>query len=555
MSFRDAGLPGRAPHVRSTLAALTLFALLGAACGSTKGAATGPDQDALKSATSTATAAASDAAKAASDATKAATDDAKAARIQVFALSDFHGWLHPLEPRAFAKYYGGIANFGGQLRHKEKATPESSLILDNGDMFTGPTESTFLRGEPVIEAYNALGVAAVNIANHEFDFGLEILRARIAEAKFPFLGANIVEAGTNKPVDFAKPYVIVERQGVKVAIIGLAFADTPKTTFAKHVRGLEFQPYAPTLKRVVPEVRAQGAEVVVVLFHDVVDVIEKTMREVGDLGIQAIVAGQNHRKEQAVVGGTPIVNPGPFGRSYVRFDIEVDRATRKVSSVKHEIVDITGDVGAPAFPPSPELVAIAESARQRVKQSGEVLGRLAKPLPVGSFADTPLGHFVVDAWLTALPDVDVAICNHGALRQPLPSGPVTAGDLISVLPFENNLYVVEITGKQLISQLAIDSPIVGGITWTYKEGKDGARTVVSVVDRVGKPLDPNKKYRVAINDFMYTGGDGFQFRDLDGAPEDTGMSWRQPVIRLLRQNEAGARKTEPQSSARAKHVH
>lgn len=554
MSFRDAG-PGGTPHVRSTLATLTSIALLAAACGSTTKSATGPDQGALKSATSTAAAAetAADAATS-TDAAKAA-DDAKTARIQVFALSDFHGWLHPLEPRAFAKYYGGIANFGGQLKFKEKATAESSLILDNGDMWTGPTESTFLRGEPVIQAYNALGVAAVNIANHEFDFGLEILRARISEAKFPFLGANIVEAGTNKPVDFAKPYIIVDRSGVKVAVIGLAFADTPKTTFAKHVRGLEFQPYAPTLKRVVPEVRAQGAEVVVVLFHDVVDVIEKTLREVGDLGIQAVVAGQNHRKEQTMVGATPVVNPGPFGRSYVRFDIEVDRATRKVGAVKHEIVDISGDVGAPAFPPSPELVAIVEGARQRVKGSSELLGRLSKPLPVGSFADTPLGHFIVDTWLASLPDVDIAMCNHGALRQPLASGPVTAGDLMGVLPFENNLYVVEITGKQLTSQLAIDSPIVGGITWTYKESKDGVRTVVSVVDRVGKPIDPNKKYRVAINDFMYTGGDGFQFRELDGAPEDTGMSWRQPVIRSLRQAEAGARKSEPQGRARAKLVY
>src|SRR5262249_46109715 len=148
---------------------------------------------------------------------------------------------------------------------------------------------------------------------------------------------------------------------------------------------------------------------------------------------------------------------GPFGRSYVRFDVDVDRRTHKVRSVRHEIVDVTGDVGQPAYPPMPELTAIAESAHQKVKSlSGEGLGRLAKPLPTGTFSDSPVGQFVVDTWLDALPDADAAICNHGAFRQPLAAGPVTMGDLMGVMPFENNLYVVHISGKQIKQELAID---------------------------------------------------------------------------------------------------
>lgn len=484
----------------------------------------------------------------------ARVSDPATARVQVFALSDFHGWLLPLEPRGFSKYYGGIANLAGQLVHKEKASSDTSIILDNGDIWTGPTESTFLRGEPVIQAYNALGVTAVNIANHEFDFGLEILRARASEAKFPFLGANIVKAGTSEAPDFIRPYLVVEKDGVKIGIVGLSYVDTPKTTLAKHVAGFEFQDYAATLKRVVPRMRAEGAVAIVVLFHDVVDVAEKVIRALPELGINAVVAGQNHRKGQVLVEGTPVVNPGPFGRSYVRFDLEIDRATSKVTA-KHEIVDITGEVGAPAYPPSPELTAIAEGARQKAKAlSTELLGRLGKPLQVGTFADSPLGHFIVDTWLGALPDVDVAICNHGAIRQPLASGPVTLGDLMSVLPFENNLYVVRLTGKQLEQQLAIDHPVVAGITWSYREGKGGSRQVVSIVDRLGKPLEPNKKYNVAINDFMYNGGDGYTFKESDSTPEDTGISWRQPVIRALRLAESGDRRTEPQSTARARQV-
>lgn len=487
-------------------------------------------------------------------ATAASAGDPNEAVVKIVALSDFHGWLLPLEPRGFPRYYGGIANLAGMLDHKEQLRPDDTVILDNGDMWTGPTESTLLRGESVIQAYNALGMDAANVANHEFDFGVEILRARTTEANFPFLGANVVKAGTDEHPDFLKPFVVLDRMGYKVGVLGLSYVDTPKTTLAKHVAGLEFKPYAPTLKKYVPKMKAAGAEIVVVLFHDQIDVVEATMKSVGDLGVNAVVAGQNHRKGRTEVHGMPIVNPGPFGRSYVRFDVRIDKATRKVKSVDHEIIDVTGEVGAPPFPPEPELVAIAESARQKAKTlSDDVLGRLKRPLPIGTFDNSPLGHFVVDSWLKSMPDADLAMLNLGALRQPLGSGPVTVGDLVSVLPFENNVYIVKISGKELKQQLAIDHPIVSGITWSFRQ-KKGKRKVVNVVDRVGKKIKDDKQYRVAILDFMYTGGDGYSFKDLDTSPVDTGLSWREPVMRALRVAEATHREVKPATGARARRV-
>ncbi len=473
-------------------------------------------------------------------------------RIKVVGLSDFHGWLLPLEPSNFPKYYGGIANIAGMLKHKEQLTDKNALVLDNGDMWTGPFESTLLRGESVIQAYNALGVTAANVANHEFDFGQEILRARIAEAKFPFLGANIVKTGTTEHPEFLKPWIIVEREGVKVGVVGLGYIKTPQTTMAKHVIGLEFLSYADTLKKAVPEVRAAGAEVIVVLFHDEISIAKKVMEGLPEIKVEAVIGGQNHRKERVEVRGIPIVNPGPFGRSYVRFDIIFDTKTRKTVSVDSTIVDVTGDVGAPPFPPSTELTAIAEKARQKAESlTGEVLGRLGKPLPIGNHTDSPLGHFVVDSWLRSVPDAEIAILNHGALRQPMASGPVTIGGLLSALPFENNLYVVRLTPKQIKEQLMIDSPIVGGMTWSFKE-KNKKRKVVSMVDMLGRPLKAGKKYRVVILDFMYTGGDGYRFKEFDSAPEDTGLSWREPPMKALRRAFATNRAIEPKVGARAR---
>ncbi len=474
--------------------------------------------------------------------------------LEIVGLSDFHGWLLPLEPREFPRYYGGIANIAGMLRHKEGLTATNSLILDNGDMWTGPTESTLLRGESVIQAYNALGVAAANVANHEFDFGTEILRARAAEAKFPLLGANVVRTGTDEHPDFLRPYTIVERMGLKVGIIGLTYIDTPKTTLAKHVEGLEFRPYEETLRKYVPRMRAEGAELIVVLFHDEIGVVEGVIHNVGDLHITAVIAGQNHRKGTAETDGVPIVNPGPFGRSYVRFDVHFDPATHQVQKVDHEIVDVTGEVGAPLYPPAPELVAIAEAARQKaLSLTNENLGRVDHPLQVGTFDQSPLGNFVVDAWLRTIRQADFAMLNLGALRQPIGSGMISMGDLMSALPFENNLYVVKLTGKQLKAELAIDDPIVGGLSWSYAEsGK--TRKVISVVDQVGKPIKDGTTYKVAILDFMYTGGDGYTFKDADTAPEDTGLSWREPIMRELRTAESTNRILSPPSTARARKV-
>ena len=530
------------PTLGARAALVSAALLLGAACGTSGATGSGPHGTSTSSTTVAGAPAAG---------TAGTAYTSSIATVSVIAFSDFHGWLLPLEPKGFTKYYGGIANIEALIREKEQLTPASAIILDNGDMWTGPTESTLLRGEPVIAAYNALGLTAANIANHEFDFGLDVLKARISEAQFPFLAANITTAGTSEVPSFAKPWIIVERDGVKVGIVGLSFADTPRTTLAKHVAGLDFQPYKETLLRAVPEVRAAGAEVVVVMFHDTVEEVKKVIEQVPELGIGAVIAGQNHRKEDALVNGTPVVNPGPFGRSYVRFDLRVERAGRKLVRSTFQVVDVTGEVGAPAYRVSPELVALVEGARQKAAaMSGQVLGKLAKPLPVGTFADSPLGHVIVDAWLSAMPKADFAVCNHGAIRQPLGAGPVTIGDLLAVLPFENNLYVVKVTGKQLKDTLTLDAPVVAGLTWKYREDKKG-RTIVSVLDRVGKPIEDGKTYKVVINDFMYFGGDGYKFREFDAAPEDTGLSLREPIMRTLRLAESSARAVEPTPGARA----
>ncbi len=482
------------------------------------------------------------------------TEDPGPIELSVFALSDFHGWLLPRQLRSSPRFYGGIAHIGASMR---AAVPEErSIILDNGDMWTGPVESTMLKGEPVVAAYNALGVAAANIANHEFDFGLEVLEQRAKEATFPFLAANVREVEGGGSPSFLEQWTVVERAGVKVGVLGLSFRDTPRTTLARHVRGLRFDDYEETARREIPQMLAAGADVIVVLLHDVPSVGRELVESLaGSVPIHLVVVGQDHRPSSERVGPVPVVNPGPFGASYARFDLRIDRESRAVQAVDARVVEVGGDRDAPPHPPLLALEQIAADAKSRTDAlAGETLGRLGQPLPVGDFEQSPLGQFIVDAWMTALVDqIDAAMLNHGAIRQPLGQGPVTLGDITSVMPFENNVFLVELTGAQLSSQLTIDHPVVAGFTWTFRQGKAG-REVVTVVDDRGEPIDPERRYRVAILDFMYGGGDGFTFSTLDPDPVDSGLSWRDPVIRSLRRAEQSGRTLSPRMGPRARRV-
>ena len=475
--------------------------------------------------------------------------------VTIIGLTDFHGWLSPLKPRKRPEYYGGIANIAAMLAEREKVSGETAILVDNGDMWTGQTAATLLEGEPVVHIYNLMGFAAVNVANHEFDFGVEALRARVAQAKFPFLGANIFIADTDEQPDFVRPWKIVERSGVKVGIIGLSYIDTPKTTLAANVKTLDFHDYARTLERELPRLRAAGAEVVALLLHDEMQQGVELLRSNPGLRVDLVIAGQNHRKERAEVRGIPIVNPGAFGRSYVRFDVRVDAESRRVLDVRDETVAVGGLKDAPPYPPPAEITKVIAAANKLVEnQTAEQVGTLGQPLPTGTFNASPLGHFVVDSWLEAFPMADFAMVNHGGLRQNLESGAVSMGDLLGAMPFENNIRQLKLTGAQVKSQLAIDHPVVGGLTWRYRDRNNRGREIVAAVDRVGKPIADDRFYAVLIIDFMYTGGDGYEFQRLDPNPVDTGLSWREPLIRALRNAEARGRPVTVSTAPRGRKV-
>jgi len=187
--------------------------------------------------------------------------------LRVLAINDFHGALEPqVWPWSGGRQVGGAPALKPWLDSLARACLCTSLRLDAGDEMQGTPVSNFNYGRPAIAALDALGIDAAAIGNHEFDWSVDTLRARMADAHYRFLAANITDTtGLARP-DWALPFTVIERGGTRIAVIGLALPETPETTTPKNVQGLAFRDPVAAVKRVLPQARA-AADYVIVVAH------------------------------------------------------------------------------------------------------------------------------------------------------------------------------------------------------------------------------------------------------------------------------------------------
>ncbi len=447
--------------------------------------------------------------------------------ITILNTADEHGWLQPFTPFGAQDVQGGAANVAGWWAEIEAIDPDHTLILSSGDNWTGPSISTWFQGEPVVEVFNLMGYDATVIGNHEFDFGREVLDARIAASDFAYLGANIRDAESGDLAAFVQPYIIQEVAGVEIGIIGLTTTDTPQTTHPINIGDLAFVDYAETLETYVPAMREAGADVIVVLAHVCVDELSTLARRDGSL-VDAMFGGHCHAYTAAMVDGVSIMDSGWAWRSYARLDISYDPAAEAIIDMEQALVEVAYQ-GENPVTPDPDVQAIVDGWQA---QADEALAQEIGYSAEGLARQSPeMVNWVTDAWLWAYPTAEVAVTNLGGFRQEIPAGPITLSDIVGVLPFENRLYEVAITGAELAANLACCGGAVSGIT--YRRSGGG----VAITFTEGRAFDPDATYRVLISDFMYFGGDGYLFGAQDPDGYDTGIQWRQPAIDWLLANE------------------
>lgn len=471
-------------------------------------------------------------------------------RVKILHTTDVHGWLNGYNPRKTRALQGGLVELANAWKTQEgydiafsaQRHPRPYLILDSGDMWTGPAESTLAQGAPMVEAFNLLGYDAAAIGNHEFDFGLEMLRKNFHSAQFPFLSANIQQKPNGPVVDFCKPNSLVDVGGFKVGIIGLTTLETPQTTFPTRVEGLEFVNYEPQVRAQGEELMKAGAQTLVVIAHAPVSDLKPTAEAITDLPIRVWLGGHSHRREQEVLERNPLtdsddvvmLNPGAFARAYGR--VELLFQGNELVMHTEAVVPVEGSLDQPVASPNEALKAVVTRATQAVEgKMQEQLGALADPLPIGTVDRSPLGEWVSDRWLDAFPQAQIAITNIGGLRQSLEPGPLTMREIFGVLPFANDLVLIHLTPAQLREALTDASMLVGGLRYHVRV-ENGKRLVTGLETPDGKPLDESQRYGVITTDFLYAGGDNMPFKKMDPDAIFLGVGWREPVVEWLRKH-------------------
>jgi 5'-nucleotidase/UDP-sugar diphosphatase len=433
-------------------------------------------------------------------------------RLTVLYTNDEHGWMEGVEEGQ------GAANLLGLWQEKEGYTPDDSfLILSGGDNWTGPAISTWFQGLSMVEVMNAMGYAASAIGNHEFDFGLDVLKTRLSEADFPYLSANLRKLSDDStPTDLGiQAYTIVDVDGIRVGITGLTTYETATSTDPANIRDFTFINYAVALEEVVPQARAAGAEIILVAAHVCPDELVPLAGEIQDLDIQLLGGGHCEQSMAEQLGDTVILAGHSRLEQYGFATFEYDPATQATAVVQYGVRDNQGGT---------EDAGIAEIvARWRKATDAQLdvqIGYLQRAISRNS---TAMRSLIAESWLQGYPTADVAISNPGGIRDDLKAGPVTLADIIGVMPFDDVLIDVKLTGKQLTQVLGrASNPVIGGL---HRQG------IQWILNKTGHPLDPEATYSVLVNDFIYNGGDGYTLlAQSDPNGYDTAINWRQPVI-------------------------
>ena len=435
---------------------------------------------------------------------------AGAASLRILHVNDFHGFAESHKRLGSDNLRGGVAYLAFMAEALRKEKP--SLLISAGDMIQGNTWANLFEGKSVIEVMNAMRFDAMVVGNHEFDFGKAVLAERIREADFPILGANVTG------LDTLKPYIVKEVDDIRVGIIGVVTEETPTATHPRNVEGLTFMPVAATVERCIAELKGR-ADIIVVLSHLGYNADMALAAAVK--GIDVIVGGHSHTKgvKHITVGNTVIVQAWEHGLVLGVLDLTVESG--KVVAAEGRLAEVV-----PAKTGKDEKVAaIVEKWAATVNESmGRVIAEAEVDLDGENVRvrETNLGNFIADI-LMKESGADAAIINGGGLRTSIKKGPVTVGSVYSVLPFNNYIVGIRLTGQQIRDALEYGLsgvelkegrfPQVAGLAVTYSPERQAGKRV-GTIHIAGEPIDPSRRYIVATVDFLAAGGDGYQvFRE------------------------------------------
>ncbi len=409
---------------------------------------------------------------------------------------------------------GGLARIMTIRKDALEKNPNTIFTL-GGDTISPSAESLEFKGAQMIDAWNMVGVDYAVFGNHEFDFKSAELLKRMSESKFKWLGANIWDTQTNKIFAGLPEYEVKNIGGVKIGFIGFLLPETKQTS--RMDAWLEINKVCDTAKRIVPKMRAAGINAVVALTHLS---MSEDKELAGCADIDLILGGHEHTLLQSSANGTPIFKMKADGREVGKFDLFIDKKTGKVGSMDWEVIPVTSKVQE-----DPGFIAILSKYKDKLVELAEKIGNTSVAIDATSLSsrtiETNMGNFVADVYRDAV-GADVALINGGSIRADFlfEPGPLTKRDVLSIMPFNNQIVKLKIKGKLLrealehgVSRSAEDYepgqfPQVSGISFTFDAAKPpGSRVTEVLVNR--QPLKDDADYTLATSPFLASGGDGY----------------------------------------------
>ncbi|WP_102106958.1 bifunctional metallophosphatase/5'-nucleotidase [Oceaniglobus roseus] len=463
--------------------------------------------------------------------------------LTILHTNDFHARFEPIskydstcsaEDNTAGECFGGSARLVTAI-NDAKAKTDNWILVDGGDQFQGTLFYTYYKGKLSAEMMNRMGYTAMTVGNHEFDDGPEVLRGFVDAVDFPILMSNADLSGEKLLSDAVRKSVVIEKNGEKIGLIGLTPVDTAE--LSSPGKNVVFTDPVQAVQGEVDRLTGEGVNKIVVLSHSGLNVDKRVAEET--TGVDVIVGGHDNSllsntiegakgPYPVMVGDTAIVQAYAYGKFLGELNVTFDDEGKVVKAEGEPVLldaavtedaDTVSRIGEAAKP-------LDEIRNRVVAEATEAIDGDRTTCRAGECA---MGNLIADAMLAATKEqgVQVAIQNGGGIRASIDAGPVTMGEVLTVLPFQNTLSTFEVSGQTIldalengVSQLEDGGgrfPQVAGMSFTFDPAKEvGSR--ISDVMVGGEPIDPAKTYGVVSNNFVRNGGDGYKmFTDAENA--------------------------------------
>ncbi len=480
--------------------------------------------------------------------------------ISIYHTSDVHGW-YSSRPAKWDKE-NSTRTIGGfaALSSLVSADKNPHILLDSGDTFQGTPEGTLTKGMATVKLMNQLGYSAADVGNHDYDYAEDNLRSIVAASSFTWLGANVYLKKNGEHVDYLKPYTILNVAGKRIAVIGILGRHTATSTLPANVKHIEFRSETAEAAKWTEEVKKLNPDAIIILAHvgfggdfsGKVDISTWTFTDAqtenGTLpiaraskGANVVIGGHNHvgllkgyfDKESGV-----LLAESFWGLTDVsKIDLEFDDTTGKLKGASDELIplwtDKTGEDAAVLQTIKGFSAAVDKEMGRVISESAADLGRSEAGL------DSDIGNWFADA-MRRQAGTDAAFQNTAGIRSDMKKGPIRLRDIFQVMPFENTLVKLTMTGEQLRKLMADNlrgghSKLqVSGLKITFRNTPDGVKDIT--INKDGKPVKPEDKLTVATNNYLTTGGTGGKAFAEAEKSEDTMLPIRDLLIKDITDN-------------------